>query len=47
MLKEYQSILQKRLACYIEESGKMEKIKAGVAKYTNKVGAIQELLEFS
>lgn len=46
MLREYQSIPQKRLACQIEEGGKIEKVKEGVAKYTNKVGAIIELMEF-
>jgi hypothetical protein len=46
MLREYTSIPQKRLACQIEETGKIEKVKEGVAKYTNKVGAIQELMEF-
>lgn len=47
MLKEYTSIPQKRLACQIEEGGNLEKIKEGVARYTNKVGAIQELMEFT
>lgn len=46
MFKEYTSIPQKRLACQIEESGKVEKIKEGIARYTNKVGAIQELIDF-
>jgi hypothetical protein len=47
MLREYTTIVQTRLACQIEESGKLEKIKAGEYKYTNKQGAITELLEFS
>ena len=46
MFREYQSIPQKRLACQIEEGGTLEKISDGVARYTNKVGAIQELIEF-
>lgn len=46
MLREYQSIPQKRLACQIEEGAKVEKLRAGVARYTNKVGAIQEIMEF-
>lgn len=47
MLKEYTSIPQKRLACQVEEGGTLEKIREGVARYTNKVGAIQELMEFT
>jgi hypothetical protein len=46
MFREYTSIPQKRLACQIEEEGKVEKIKEGVARYTNKVGAINELIDF-
>ena len=46
MLREYSSIPQKRLACQIEESGKVEKVSDGIAKYENKVGAVTELLEF-
>ena len=46
MLREYQSIPQKRLACQIEEGSKVEKLRDGVARYTNKVGAIQEIMEF-
>lgn len=47
MLREYNSIPRKRLACQIEEGGTLEKIREGVARYTNKVGAIQELMEFT
>ena len=47
MLREYTSIPQKRLACQIEETGTLEKLSDGVAKYENKVGAITELLEFT
>ena len=46
MFREYTSIPQKRLACQIEEGGTLEKISDGLARYTNKVGAIQELIEF-
>ena len=46
MFREYTSIPQKRLACVIEEGGTLEKISDGVARYTNKVGAISELIEF-
>lgn len=47
MLREYTTRVQKKQACIIEESGKLEKVKTGVAKYTNKVGAITELYEFT
>jgi hypothetical protein len=47
MLKEYTMIQKTRLACRIEESGKLEEVKKGLYKYTNKVGAVTELLEFS
>ncbi len=47
MLKEYTSIPKKRFACQIEETGELEKIEDGVAKYTNKVGAVTELVEFT
>lgn len=47
MLREYTSIPQKRLACQIEETGVLTKVDDGIAKYTNKVGAITELMEFS
>jgi len=47
MLREYTTVVQTRLASKIEESGNLEKIKAGEYKYTNKQGAITELLEFS
>ena len=46
MFREYTSIPQKRLACQIEEGGTLEKISDGLARYTNRVGAIQELIEF-
>ena len=46
MFREYASIPKKRLACQIEVGGVLEKIKDGVARYTNKVGAISELIEF-
>ena len=46
MFREYTSIPQKRLACQIEEGGTLEKISDGLARYTNKVRAIQELIEF-
>ena len=46
MFREYVSIPQKRLACQIEEGSKVEKLRDGVARYTNKVGAIQEIMEF-
>lgn len=47
MLREYTTIQQTRLACQIEETGNIEKIKAGEFRYTNKQGAITELMEFS
>ena len=47
MLREYNSIPQKRLACQIEEGSKVEKLRDGVARYTNKVGAVQELIDFT
>ena len=46
MLREYTSIPKKCLACRIEETGKVEKVKEGTAVYKNKVGAIQEVMEF-
>ena len=47
MLREYTSIPQSRLACQIEETGKVEKVREGVAKYENKVGSVTELMEFT
>ena len=47
MLKEYASIPKKRLACQIEEGGTLEKISEGTGRYTNKVGAVQELIDFT
>jgi len=47
MLREYVSIPQKRLACKIEKDAKIEKVKGDEFKYTNKVGAIQELMIFN
>jgi hypothetical protein len=47
MLREYTTVQKTRLACQIEETGNIEKIKAGEFRYTNKQGAITELLEFS
>ena len=47
MLKEYASIPKKRLACQIEEGGNLEKISEGTGRYTNKVGAVQELIDFT
>jgi hypothetical protein len=47
MLREYTTVVKRALACKIEATGKLEKIKAGLYKYTNKAGAITELMEFS
>lgn len=55
MLREYKTIQQNKFACQIEETGKIEPIKdaetgktlPGRARYTNKRGAITELMEFT
>lgn len=47
MLREYMSIPQKRLACQIEETGELTKVREGVGLYQNKVGAITEIMEFT
>jgi hypothetical protein len=47
MLKEYQTIQKSKYASKIEPKGKLDKMDEVTYKYSNKQGAITELVEFT
>ena len=47
MLKEFKRIPKTKFASKIEENGELKQLNKTSYKYTNKVGAITELVEFT